>query len=338
MFEEFKDKGLSGLANIGNTCYLNSCVQILSNTYELNRLLDSYEPRGEEKAETLLLLEWNSLRHLMWEKNCVIAPHRFVKAVQKVASLKKRNSFVSFEQNDTHEFWLFLIECLHNAMAREVHMRVRGKALNETDRLARACYKKMKEMYKNDYSELIDLFYGVEVTSIRTLDTDEVLSFTPEPFSVLSLSIPSKRKVTLYDCFDVYCANEEMCDENAWFNDKTNSKENVMRGVKFWSLPHILVVHLSRWSPIGRKVSTLVDVSIEQLDLRKYVEGYEAEKCVYSLYGVCNHMGGSGGGHYTAHIRNANGNWYAYNDTHITRIPGTRAVSKDSYCLFFRRV
>lgn len=336
--DQFKDKGLSGLANIGNTCYLNSCIQILSNTYELDKFLNAHQKFNKERPDTLVLMEWNSLRKLMWSKNCVIAPHRFVNSVQKMASLKHRDTFASFDQNDTHEFWMFLIECFHNSLAREVDMRVRGRAMTPTDKLARACYKKMKEMYRSEYSEMVDLFYGMEVTSIVRPKDREVLSVAPQPFSVISLPIPSKRNVSLYDCFDAYCAEEEMSGENAWFNDQTNTKEDVLRGVKFWNLPKVLFIHLNRWDIMGRKVYTLVDVPLTHADFRKYVNGYESEKSMYELYGVCNHKGGAGGGHYTAHVRNPNGTWYEYNDTRVIKLRENKVITKDSYCLFYRRV
>ena len=37
----YKDKGLSGLANMGNTCYVNACLQLLSHTYEFNDFLSN---------------------------------------------------------------------------------------------------------------------------------------------------------------------------------------------------------------------------------------------------------------------------------------------------------
>ena len=37
---KYEGKGLIGLENMGNTCFLNSCMQVLNNTYELNHFLD----------------------------------------------------------------------------------------------------------------------------------------------------------------------------------------------------------------------------------------------------------------------------------------------------------
>ena len=139
--EKYKDKGLTGLANLGNTCFINSCMQILSHTYKLNDFLEdgSFREKLIVKPESLLLIEWDKLRQLMWSENCTISPAGWVQTVQKIARKKDRDLFTGFAQNDLPEFLLFIIDCFHSSLMREVEMNIKGNVKNKTDELPKKC-------------------------------------------------------------------------------------------------------------------------------------------------------------------------------------------------------
>ncbi|ETV95896.1 hypothetical protein H310_10934 [Aphanomyces invadans] len=67
----------------------------------------------------------------------------------------------------------------------------------------------------------------------------------------------------------------------------------------------------------------------------------EQARCLethYDLYGVVNHQGALGGGHYTAYAKNSmDGNWYCYDDERVRLIEESKVVSASAYLCFYVR-
>lgn len=337
----YKNKGLSGLSNLGNTCFINSCMQVLSHTYELNYLLDDqkFKKRLKKKYDSALLLEWDNLRILMWDSNCIISPNKFLNTIHKVAKIKEMEIFTGYSQNDLPEFLLFLVDSFHNSISREITMTITGKAENETDAVAIKCFEMVKNMYSKEYSEIWNLFYGVHVSEITNLETGNQIKITPEPYFMIDLPIPANNKSpTLIDCFEDYVKGEILDGDNAWYNDETKKKINIRKKILFWSFPNILVIDFKRFNSINQKSQILVTFPLDDLDLTKYVIGYKKESYHYELYGVCNHSGNVLGGHYTSYVKTANGKWYHFNDTIVSEVGiQDSIISPKAYCLFYRK-
>jgi len=369
-----QELGLCGLTNLGNTCFLNSCLQVLQHTDELSKIIENKIKQGVNSSDdSNLMKEWYDLYKLMWSANGIVTPNKFVHNVQQTAFKKGKDIFTGWAQNDLSEFLLFLIDCFHTSLSRKVSFQIKGNSENDTDEIALQTYRFLQSVYEKEYSEILDLFYGVYLTTIYPNSSDskssmkdaasmkplsmkdaasmkplsmkdaasmKPLSIKPEHFFILDLQIFHMQEPcqTLYQCFNLFVTKEEMTGENAWYNEKTGRKQDIFKTMTFWSLPKILVIILKRFSPDGsRKLQNLIDFPLTGLDLSKYVRGYNSASYQYDLFGVCNHMGGVNGGHYTSFVKNKKGQWIHYNDTNVERIDSSQIVSPKAYCLFYRK-
>ena len=194
-------------------------------------------------------------------------------------------------------------------------------------------------MYANDYSEIWNMFYGIHVSQLKSIETGDIISLNPEPYFVINLPIPLENKQpTLLDCFDSYVESELLDGDNKILNEKTGQKEAANKNLVFWSFPTVLVIDIKRYNSKNKKQQILIDFPLENLDLTKYVIGYNKESYIYDLYGVCNHSGSVLGGHYTSFVKNANGKWYHFDDTNVTEVINTQQIiSPKAYCFFYRK-
>lgn len=377
-----------GLVNLGNTCFLNSCVQVLSMIPEFQQHKSKWQTmlNGTIPSwDKMVLAEWLSLQQTLsrpigqgegqYSTHASCNPQSFVVAIHRAAQEKGHMLFSGYAQNDMPEFLLFFIDTIHRVIQRSVDVQIHGTPTNQRDKLAIACYSLLQNIYAKEYSECLEMFFGVYVSQIKrpmmgqgkghqqgqgqghshqqSQSPNPALSVKPEHFFVLDLPIPrdtSNKSMHLLDCFDEFCALDWLEGENAWRNDDTGKVEpRVSKNMTFWSFPPILILVIKRFvcqgstgyhhQPRYVKYNGHIDFPLTGLNLSKYVDGYKPHTYVYDLFGICNHFGTCQGGHYTAFAKHPeDGKWRLYNDSSVSMVHDEQqVVTPAAYCLFYRR-
>uniref|UniRef100_A0A8C2KNV0 ubiquitinyl hydrolase 1 n=1 Tax=Cyprinus carpio TaxID=7962 RepID=A0A8C2KNV0_CYPCA len=185
------EKGATGLSNLGNTCFMNSSIQCVSNTkslteyfisgrhlYELNRT-NPIGMRGH------MAKCYGDLVQELWsgtQKN--VAPLKLRWTIAKYAP-----RFNGFQQQDSQELLAFLLDGLHEDLNR-VHEKPYVE-LKDSD--GRPDHEVATEAWENhlrrNRSIVVDLFHG-QLRSQVKCKTCGHISARFDPFNFLSLPLP----------------------------------------------------------------------------------------------------------------------------------------------------
>mmetsp|Transcript_46284 Transcript_46284/g.88313 ORF Transcript_46284/g.88313 Transcript_46284/m.88313 type:complete len:1007 (+) Transcript_46284:240-3260(+) len=341
---------LVGLTNLGNTCFMNSALQCLRHTPHLKDLLlhTDMSTIGREmrisKSMADLMLDMQKTGD-----NAYISPDEFQTAVSETIPF-----FAGDDQHDAQEFLRMLMDQLHDDLNRVMEKPEYEEFKDKPGEPEAEKATRTWEFYQrqND-SPIVDLFCGQLQSSVRCHTCDTVFTCY-DPFWDLPVPIPKKsasssscftpsRDVacTLEDCLDAFTEEEELIGDEKYLCTVCKCHQPATKWLKIHHYPKILVLHLKRFSWTGMmsrsKINTIVSTTQHNLDLTNY----RADTCttdppLYHLYGVANHMGGLGGGHYTATCLNPGDNqWYTYNDNMVNKARSPPTNSSSAYILFY---
>lgn len=397
-----KPKGVCGLANLGNTCYMNSALQCLSNTPQLSKYFLAGKHKEELNTENPLGMKghvaeaYGKLIETLWSgKSSSTAPREFK---QTIGSFN--HSFSGYLQHDSQELLAFLLDGLHEDLNRILSKPYRE--LPDFDNMSDEEIAHESWSYhkaRND-SIIVDLFQGQFKSRLTcntckkvstTFDHDDEPETAPKADIVqgegLILDWPikaaeevfgsdvvhargsnagwnnvdlldedmdqqdksdKKKVVTLADCLSEFTKEELLSEEDLWYCPRCKEHQRASKKFDLWRLPEILVVHLKRFSHTRSwrdKIDDFIDFPLKELDLTDRVlsiknpdEISKDERYIYDLYGVDNHYGGMGGGHYTACAQNwMDEKWYNFDDSHVSEVDESNAKSRAAYLLFYKR-
>lgn len=193
-----KPKGITGLGNMGNTCYMNSALQCLRSVEELTQyfLHDNYKhdlnPSNPLSHHGEVAKAYALLLHQMYADNSLgsITPRQFKTTIGRYGP-----SFSGFGQQDSQEFLLFLLDGLQEDLNR-VQKKPYIEKPDSTDEmvknpeLLKEMADKCWEIYLARNSSVIsDLFAGMYKSTVVCPVCDKV-SIIFDPFNNLTLQLP----------------------------------------------------------------------------------------------------------------------------------------------------
>jgi ubiquitin C-terminal hydrolase len=347
-----------GIANLGNTCFINSALQCIARMRRFSEFFRTKEfesiPGWDSKPDHLKLMcrEWEDLADaLRSPKSAQLLPHRFYKNFRMAAAVEKMEWMIT-GQNDSHEFMMFLLDTLHRSVSIDMREELKPWLDKPSSRLLTAKDNVTEELKKMSLSnwathygkechpKITEMFHGQFLTIISSNSTEE-RSFSFEPFSSINIAVPQNESVeyTIQECLDGHFTTEKMTGDSQW-ESPTKGKVDAARATRIWKCPDTLILSVKRFTMTGGKVRTMIKYPLEGLDMSPHCIGPSLQRNnnLYDLTGVIIHMGMLFGGHYLCLCRNPGGNWVVANDTEVRRIDIRAVVNqRDAYTLIYQR-
>ncbi|KZV30566.1 Ubiquitin carboxyl-terminal hydrolase [Dorcoceras hygrometricum] len=183
--------GLTGLQNLGNTCFMNSALQCLAHTPKLvDYFLGDY--RREINPENPLGMNgeiasaFGDLLKKLWTPGATpVAPRTFKLKLAHFAP-----QFSGFNQHDSQELLAFLLDGLHEDLNRvkcKPYVEAKDSDGRPDEEVADEYWK--NHLARND-SIIVDLCQG-QYRSTLVCPVCRKMSVTFDPFMYLSLPLPS---------------------------------------------------------------------------------------------------------------------------------------------------
>ena len=323
-----------GMINLGNTCFINSCLQVLIHCPDFIYSFFN-QHKSINKNNTIISAYFYEVCLLMMETVNTQAKYIDITNFKNVFG-KKHPTFGEYLQNDSQEFCRVLLEDISNEL-NTVKNKALYRELTNTDRKTKAIRdKEFDQNFKGrELSIITELFYSQTITTFTCECKASIYSFQ----KLLDFPLLLKENIKTIDIMELLKIYFQ--DEIIDFERKCENCQKVLKHkkeIKISRPPEILILSLQRIDPVTQKKNQCVVTFPKVLDISEFIDhelGRDKQP-FYDLFAVVNHYGNIESGHYFSYIKfHQKEDWYEFNDSIVRNIGKNIESFPYAYALFY---
>ncbi|KAJ4709081.1 Ubiquitinyl hydrolase 1 [Melia azedarach] len=361
-------RGLRGLNNLGNTCFMNSVLQALFHTpplrnYFLSDRHNRYYCQSKNGVKMCLACDMDAMFSAVFSGDRTpYSPAKFLHSWWQHAA-----NLASYEQQDAHEFFISMLDGIHEKVEKDQRKpRNQGNGdcciahrvfsgILRSDVMCMAC-----GFTSTTYDPCVDFSLDLEPNqggSTKTASTKSNHSCNGEADSMNSSQ--NYGTSTLMGCLDRFTRAERLGSDQKFFCQQCQVRQESLKQMSIRKLPLVSCFHIKRFEHSSvRKMSRKVDRYLQfpfSLDMAPYLsssilrgrfgnrifpfDGAESDalnepSSEFELFAVVTHTGKLDAGHYVTYLRLSN-QWYKCDDAWITQVNESIVRAAQGYMMFY---
>lgn len=332
---EIYDNKFIGFNNLGNTCYLNSGLQILFHLKNFIINLSNIKDFQNKQITRSLVLLIEQIKNIMNFSNLdfsmqAISPYEFKRCFEYKHSL-----FNNDDQQDCAEFLRFLLEDIS-----QENNRIKKKFIYEELEFNNQSRQEVVENFHNFFikkedSFIVDNFY-IQLLNIYKCNCG-FETFSCEKILDIPLKMPNIKNYSIKELLDLNL----YYDNVKWGKICQNCKKKdliIEQYINFSILNEVVFISLQRFNRKTNSINNSLVKYDDVLDLNPYMDiKSESNDYMYFLKAIVHYRGNIEKGHYWSNIK-IRGEWYEFNDNFVKKLDRQEYQNSTVFILVYEKI